>query len=261
MVTRLYLIRHGETQGADVKRYKGHIDVPLSENGIKQMERLSKYLVQNSSNSLNQKPNPPAPPLLKGGEGGFLNALYCSDLSRAVKSAEIIAGPHGLKPIIMPELRERNFGKWEGMSFDEIKEKYPQEFEAWAENPLKFSPMQGESTIEMRDRVIEALNRILNEVQDTSKPFKIVQNSSTLNNIEQLSTILNHVVIVSHGGVNRVILCHLLGIPLENIFRIEQDYGALNIVEFYDKYPVVKLVNYRVQNTEHRTQTKENRNA
>jgi alpha-ribazole phosphatase/probable phosphoglycerate mutase len=52
-----------------------------------------------------------------------------------------------------------------------------------------------------------------------------------------------NIAVVSHGGVNRIILCHILGIPLENIFRIEQDYAALNIVEFWDQYPVVKLIN------------------
>ena len=238
MVTRLYLIRHGETEGADTKRYKGHIDVPLSNKGIKQMERLSEYLVQDSSKRLNQQPNPPSPPFSKGGLGGFLNAVYTSDLSRAVKSAEIIARPHVLNPIIMPELRERNFGIWEGMSFDEIRVKYPEEFEAWSGNPLKFKPMQGESTIEMRDRVIEALNKIIFEIRN--RKSEIEKNSSLVTRHSSP----NSIAIVSHGGVNRVILCHFLGIPLENIFRIEQDFGALNIIEFYDKYPVVKLINY-----------------
>lgn len=253
MLTRLYLIRHGETEGGQQNRYKGHIDVPLSENGIRQMERLSRCIVQNSSKSfkmVQSSSNLNNVEPLNNIEQLKLNAVYCSDLSRALKSAEIIAKPHKLRPIVMPEMRERNFGIWEGMTFNEIKEKYPQEFEAWVNNPLKFSPVQGESTIEVRDRVLTALNKILNNhsniVQSSSKPFKIVQNSSTLNSIEQLSTILNNVVIVSHGGVNRIILCHLLGIPFENIFRIEQDYGALNIVEFHDNYPVVKLINYTV---------------
>ena len=52
-----------------------------------------------------------------------------------------------------------------------------------------------------------------------------------------------NIAIVAHGGVNRIILCHLLGIPLENIFRIEQNHGAVNIIEFWEKYPVVKLMN------------------
>jgi alpha-ribazole phosphatase len=51
------------------------------------------------------------------------------------------------------------------------------------------------------------------------------------------------IAIISHGGVNRIILCHTLGISLKNIFRVEQDYAALNIIKFMDKYPVVKLMN------------------
>ena len=201
MVTTLYLIRHGETEGGEVRRYKGTIDVPLSEKGVSQMEQVSKYIVE------------------KGGKGGLMSAVYCSDLTRAIRSAEIVAEPHSLKPIIVSSLRERNFGLWEGMSFDEIMEKYPLEFDAWAGNPLKFSPMEGESTLAMRDRVMQAMSEIM-------------ENHNKEN-----------IAIVAHGGVNRIILCHILGIPLENIFRIEQDYGALNIIEFWDEYPVVKLLN------------------
>jgi len=215
MVTTLYLIRHGETEGSETKRYKGTIDVPLSKKGVMQMEQLLKYIVKEIKNCS----NPPSPPLLKGGKGGLLSAVYCSDLSRAVKSAEIIARPHSLNPIIVPSLRERNFGLWEGMSFDEIREKYPIEFDAWAGNPLKFSPMGGESTMEMKERVIGAFDTIITNHKG------------------------ENVVMIAHGGVNRIVLCHLMGVPLENIFRIEQDYGALNIVEFWDRYPVVKLIN------------------
>ncbi len=207
MVTTLYLVRHGETEGSEVKRYKGSIDVPLSEKGIRQMEQVAKYLNRSykSYNTYNG-----------------LKAVYCSPLIRALKSAEIVAEPHGLKPIEIPDLRERSFGIWEGMSFNEIKDKYPEEFEAWAGNPLKYSPMGGESTLEVRDRVIIALNKILND-----------HNSQGAINI----------AIVAHGGVNRIILCHIMGIPLENIFRIEQDNAAVNIIEFWEKYPIVKLLN------------------
>ncbi len=204
MVTTLYLVRHGETEGSEVKRYKGSIDVPLSEKGIEQMEQVAKYLNRS----------------YKTYSG--LKAVYCSPLIRALKSAEIVAEPHGLKPIVIPDLRERSFGIWEGMSFNEIKDKYPEEFEAWAGNPLKYSPVGGESTLEVRDRVIIGLNKILND-----------HNSQGARNI----------AIVAHGGVNRIILCHIMGIPLENIFRIEQNFAAINIIEFHDKYPVVKLLN------------------
>jgi len=225
MVTTLYLIRHGETEGSGVKRYKGSIDVPLSENGQRQIEQVAEYL--NGSNSSYSTYT-------------GLNAIYCSPLSRAIKSAEIIAAPHGLKPIVMNDLRERSFGIWEGMSFTEIKERYPEEFNAWANNPLKYSPVDGENTLELRDRVISALNNIMGNhnglkgtVPDLSRQVGIESGLSPASNI----------AIVAHGGVNRVILCHIMGIPLENIFRLEQDFAAINIIEFHENFPVVKLLN------------------
>jgi alpha-ribazole phosphatase/probable phosphoglycerate mutase len=203
--TTIYLIRHGETEDAEEKRYKGTIDVPLSEKGASQMQQVARHLYENYYGK---------------GKNRLISALYTSDLSRAFRSAEIIAQTFALKPIVLPSLRERNFGRWEGMSFDEIRHAYPEEFQAWAGNPVKFSPLDGETTFGARDRVIPAVE-------------EIVRNNRG-----------NHVIIVTHGGVNRIILCHFLGIPLENIFRIEQDYAALNIIEFTGAYPLLKLCNW-----------------
>jgi broad specificity phosphatase PhoE len=220
MTTTLYLIRHGETEGGEVRRYKGSIDVPLSEKGIRQMKRVSAFLsaeVQKYK-SAKEKFGDETPALLNMGTSA-LSAVYCSDLARAKRSAEIIAEPHGLTPEIITGLRERSFGIWEGMSFDEIREKYPVEFEAWAGDPLKYSPIGGETTQEVSERCMRSLEGILSRHAD------------------------GRIVIVSHGGLNRIILAHMLGTPLTNIFRIEQDYGALNIIELSEKYPVVKLIN------------------
>lgn len=202
MVTKIYLIRHGETEDADEKRYKGHIDVPLSENGIEQIKRVSKFVSTEAGKQ----------------ESGKVTAVYCSGLIRAVKSAEIIAEPLGLKPVVVGELKERNFGAWEGKSFDEIKEEYPEAFGAWADNPLRFSPMGGESTIDVSERAIKIFDELVGRHEGES------------------------IAIVAHGGINRVILCELLGIPLENIFRVEQDYAAVNVIEKWD-YPVIKHLN------------------
>ncbi|MFA5847015.1 MAG: histidine phosphatase family protein [Thermodesulfovibrionales bacterium] len=231
MVTTLYLIRHGETEGSETKRYKGSIDVPLSEKGIEQIKKVAVFIkehlrLESSAKYLSYlrdihiKNKGSRVRGVKGsGKTQGLAAVYTSNLSRAVKSAEIIARPYKLKPIQMKELRERSFGIWEGMSFTEIKERYPEEFSAWAGNPLKYSPIEGENTVEVEKRVMKAVNRILEKHKG------------------------DEIAIVSHGGVSRIILCRLLGIPLENIFRIEQDYAAVNIIEFWDKYPVVKLIN------------------
>jgi alpha-ribazole phosphatase/probable phosphoglycerate mutase len=199
MITKLYLIRHGETEGAEARRYKGHIDVPLSEEGIHQVGQLSRLVALNSENGL--------------------DAVYSSDLDRAVKSAEIIAEPFGLKPVVIRDLRERSFGVWEGMSFDEIHEQYPGDFKAWAEDPLSFSPVNGETTLEARERALRALS-LIHERHEGGV-----------------------VAAVSHGGMTRILLCEFLGIPLQNLFRIEQDFASLNIIEFHDGHPVVKLLN------------------
>ena len=240
MVTTLYLIRHGETEGSDLRRYKGSIDVSLSEKGIHQMKESSdlirgylesasssKYLsylkdihtTSDDSAEVRRGENHASPSELKSFRTSRLQSVYTSNLSRAVRSAQVIAEPYGLLPVETQDFRERNFGLWEGMTFTEIKEKYPKEFESWANNPLKYSPIEGESTATVKDRVLPSLTRILNSHKG------------------------KNIAVVAHGGVNRIILCHFLGIPLENIFRIEQGYAAVNIIEFWEKYPVVKLLN------------------
>lgn len=240
MITTLYLLRHGETEESDVRRYKGSIDVPLSEKGFRQMERSSVVIKKHLEKSASSKylnyvkdihPLPENSGESNACEGhapasvgqsclaAGLQAVYTSNLTRALRSAEVIARPYGIQPVETAVLRERHFGVWEGMSFMEIREKYPAEFESWADNPLRYSPVGGETTIEVRDRVIPLMDSILCRHKGGS------------------------IAVVAHGGINRILLCHFLGIPLENIFRIEQDYAAVNIVEFWERYPVLKLVN------------------
>lgn len=227
MVTTLYLVRHGATEGSNMKRYTGSIDVPLSEEGIEQARKAALLVMEHLANSASSRNGSYLKDIhgkeigmcADSGEAHRLSAVYCSDLARTVKSAEIIAQPYGLIPMESPHLRERSFGIWEGMTFLEIKEKYPDEFASWASNPVEYGPIEGESTLKVKERVVPELERI-------------VKNHTGRN-----------IAIVAHGGINRIVLCHILGMPLENIFRIEQDFGALNIIEFWDKYPVVKLLN------------------
>lgn len=227
MISTIYLIRHGRTEGDDTRRYKGSIDLPLSAAGVLQMQetasRLARYVSSAAERYVHSYLRDVHGTSDTGKEGATavpgLDAVYCSDLGRARMSAEIIAGPYGLTPVLVPELRERNFGLWEGMSFLEIREQYPEEFGDWAENPLRYSPPGGETTVSVEGRALAAWNRI------------------TANHPE------GHIAVVAHGGVNRVILSHILGAPLENIFRIEQEHGCINIIERWQRYPVIKLIN------------------
>ncbi|MCK4910801.1 MAG: histidine phosphatase family protein [Thermodesulfovibrionales bacterium] len=208
MVETIYIIRHGATVGSDddEPRYKGSIDVPLSPKGRAQVVATASFMES---------------------QGMRPDAVYCSSLSRARVSAELICDAFdGLAPIEHAEFKERHFGRWEDMSFNEIAKEFPEDFSAWAKDPLNFSPIDGESTLEVRDRVMPKLDEVLNGHDGGA------------------------VALVAHGGVNRVILCELMGLSLEHIFRIEQDNACLNIVRFYDgttghaPVPVVKLINY-----------------
>jgi alpha-ribazole phosphatase len=228
MVTTLYLVRHGALEGGGQKRYNGSIDIPMSEQGVQQVKAAASFIADHIRNAdcakylsyLTDVHNAAGIGQCRGENGSSgLQSVYCSDLSRAIRSAGIIAETYGLTPVKIPGLRERSFGAWEGMTFTEIKEKFPAEFEAWALNPLRHSPVGGETTEEVKERVVKALDLLLRNHEGDS------------------------IAVVAHGGVNRVILCHILGMPLENIFRIEQDYAAVNVIEFWEKYPVVKLIN------------------
>ncbi len=199
----LYLLRHGETEGQK-KVYKGHIDIPLSKEGERQVEKTAKFL-KNYTKRYDLQ----------------VEFCYSSPLKRAVKTAEIIAEELSLRAKAKPlqSLKERSFGKWEGLSINDIVSLYPEEFERWRTDPLRFSPPGGESTLQVSERASEALSEIISSHQNSQ------------------------VFITAHGGINRVILCNILGIPLENIFRIEQEFACVNIIEFYENQPVVKLIN------------------
>ncbi len=246
MVTTLYLVRHGATEdsrGDGEARYKGSTDVPLSELGKEQVaatatvlrERLSVLAAARSADYLGQVHGPVKRQVGGAGtrsavadqQGGEADspppaapaAVYCSPLSRAAASAEIIAAPFGLEPIALADLRERHFGVWEGMSFAEIRAAWPDHFTAWAADPLGFSPPEGENTLAVARRGRAAIKKIL-----AAHPGR-------------------EVVVVAHGGINRVILCHFLQLPLRHIFRIEQSLACLNIIELWERYPVIKLLN------------------
>lgn len=195
--TRVYLMRHGEVANGGERRYNGHIDVDITEKGVDQMRRLAGLL--------EDKP---------------VRAVYSSDLIRSVKGARIISERLGLSHTPNRTLRERSVGKWEGMTAEEIRERYPVEFAAWRADLLLYRPPEGECLQDVRDRILPEYRRIV-----SAHPGQ-------------------EIALLLHGGVNRVILAEALGVPPLNLFRIDQAFGALNIIDhFEDGMTVVKLLN------------------
>ena len=192
--TRLYLTRHGEVVNHGV--YNGQTDVDITPKAIQQMERLRDRLADKD-----------------------LRAAYSSDLIRTRKGAEIIARPHGLTPMAFPEFREVNFGRWQGMSYVQVMEQFPEDIPQWLSNVEHFRIPEGESMIEVRQRSIPKLQELIELHRG------------------------GEILLVCHGALNRVILAEALRLPMAHLLRFEQDYGCLNIGEYTPTWTVVKLMN------------------
>lgn len=132
-----------------------------------------------------------------------LEKVYSSPLKRCIETSNIILEDRYMEKILVEELKEINMGEWEGKSFDYIKSFFSEEYNERGEKIDTFMPPKGESFIQLQNRVIPVLE-------------EIAKNSS------------GNILIVSHAGVNRVILSKLLCFPLKEIFKILQPYGCVN---------------------------------
>ncbi len=133
-LTRLIVLRHGETAWNVDTRIQGQLDIGLNDTGLWQAEQLGKALA-----------------------GEALDAIYASDLSRAWQTAQGVARyqPSVVQPVPEPRLRERAFGCFEGMSFAEIESRMPTEARLWRTRNPEFAPERGgESLLVFRERVV-----------------------------------------------------------------------------------------------------------
>jgi broad specificity phosphatase PhoE len=194
--TRIYLLRHGEVATFERRSFNGWTDVGLTPRGVSQLEEVA--------SRLSSKP---------------IRAVYTSNLQRSVLGGEAIAKACGVPQLIRPELREKGFGVWEGLTADEASERYPEAWEKWVADPLDNRPESGESYREVSLRVLPAIKKIVE-----AHPGE-------------------EVVVVAHGGVNRVILADVLCQTGSAFFRIEQKYAALNIIDYFKDNVIVRLVN------------------
>jgi alpha-ribazole phosphatase len=148
-----------------------------------------------------------------------LEAVYCSDLTRTKKGAGRIAEPHGIVPEEVPQFRELHFGRWQGLTLAEVQQKYPDDFPQWMQCRSTFRIPGGESFQDLRHRALPKLQELIEKHRG------------------------GEFAVVCHGVVNRILLAEALQLSYDNLLRIEQDYGCLNMVEYYPDWAVVKLMN------------------
>lgn len=180
----IYLLRHGAVQGAETRRFIGHLDVPLSATGERQCAVQAERLRHSG-----------------------LAAVFSSDLVRSRHSAEIIGAPHGIVPTPVAALREMAMGRWDGLTAGEIRAREPAAFADWMARVGEFPFPEGESVPDLAARAVPAFEAIAAAHAGRA------------------------IAIVAHGGTNRALLCHVLGLPLGRLLAFGQDYGALTVLE------------------------------
>ena len=180
MCQKIILIRHASIEPEYSGRYIGSTDPPLGEIGIKQAKALAEHIKFKES--------------------------FCSPLKRAQQTARLM----GIDKIETDaDLREIDFGKWEGKTFDEIKIFDPQLVSCWAEYETNFAFPGGESIEHFLQRVHRAGDRLANNPADT-------------------------VLVVTHGGVIRSLICYFLGLPSRNYLLFDVKPASITTIELFN---------------------------
>jgi broad specificity phosphatase PhoE len=187
---KLIIIRHGETDYTKQKRYCGSaIDAPLSSIGIKQAQRLRR-LFRNQ----------------------IVDVVYASPLVRTTQTAKIIFDNHPVKIYKNQLLRESNLGKWEGLTLNEIKDLFPDDFKKWYQDPLRYGATDGETPVILQRRIKIFLKRLSN-IYKSNKRIKTI-------------------AIVTHSGPFRIIIGEISGTGLRDFWNYEPKTCDYQIVQF-----------------------------
>jgi broad specificity phosphatase PhoE len=184
-MTEIYLVRHGQTEWNTQLIFRGRKDIPLNERGHKQARALAGALKDRN-----------------------IDAIYTSPLSRAVETAQPAATLFDLDVVPVQGLIDINYGEWEGVSHDEIKRRYSDQYVQWEQRPELVQFPQGETLDGVKERAFGALTDIVS--MNPAGP----------------------VLIISHRVINKVLLCALLGLSNAHFWEIRQDTGCINVMEY-----------------------------
>jgi probable phosphoglycerate mutase len=185
------LLRHGQTPMSVQKRYAGRSDAPLTDAGVAQAAAAAKRLAS-----------------------AGIDAIVASPLRRTVQTAGEVAAVTGLPVAAEDGFRETDFGAWEGLTFAEVRERWPSEMTAWLADP-EVAPPGGESFAEVSERVTAALDRVL------------------------AGRTGQRVLIVSHVTPIKTLVAAALLAPPAALYRMHLDVAALCEVDWYADGPAV----------------------
>jgi len=179
------LLRHGQTLMSVEKRYAGISDVPMTDVGLRQADAAAKRLAS-----------------------AELDVIVASPLLRARQTADAVASSCVAELVIDEGFRETDFGAWEGLTFAEVRDRWPAELDAWLADP-SVAPPSGESFSAVQSRVSAALARAL-----AAYP-------------------LRRVLVVSHVTPIKTLITTALGAPPAAMYRMHLDVAALSEIDYY----------------------------
>lgn len=190
----MFFIRSGETDWHRARRLSGRRDLSLAEAGRAQAE-LSRRLLASIR----------------------VDELLCSPLQRASTTAEVIATPHAMPVARDTRLTAMHFGRWEGMSQDELA--HDERYRAFLDNPLNVQSFDGESLPDVRARALAAVDQALED-----------------------NEIGANIVLVTHASVIRVLLLHFLCMPPSSYHQIHVAPGAATVLRFASDWAPPRLL-------------------
>ena len=186
MSMRIYLVRHGQKQEGQNRFSRGQYDPHLTSLGEQQADLAGRRLA-----------------------GLPLQAIFCSDLTRTIQTAEIINQHLRLPLSQRPELREIHLGDWEGVALEKLADEQDACFLAWQDHTWDLPYPNGESGADVLDRMRSLLAEII-------------------------KANLEHVLLVTHGGVIRVLASAAIQLAMEKRFLLQADHCSLTILEYED---------------------------
>ncbi len=196
-MVKWFLVRHGETTWNAEGRVQGHLDSPLTEAGRADAERMAGRLRSVSFDS-----------------------VCSSDLGRAQATLAAITNGRTLPVQALPGLREKCYGTWEGVTFEEIRERHPEEFDRLFMDDVEFAPPGGESDCDLVRRIGDLVEQLkLTHADDQD------------------------ILLVGHGGSLRAVLVNLLDLPVRSLWHFRMDNGGLSILGASSNGATVQLWN------------------
>jgi broad specificity phosphatase PhoE len=182
-------VRHGETEWNALSKVQGNMDTDLNDVGIKQAEFVANRLAKEN-----------------------IDVLYTSSLKRAKATAQKIAEQANIEVKELHDFREIRLGPWEGLTLNEINEKYAEHYKTYRENPSDFNMPGAETFLQVSERFCNAIHNIVAENRDKK------------------------IVIVSHGAAIKAAIISILGIDISHYNKFRVDNASISILNFSDKY-------------------------